>query len=51
VKNQITQGEWVVRGVDRVDKEKRQIWFRASGLHPEQDPYYVHYCRINFDGS
>ncbi|HWC58382.1 MAG TPA: DPP IV N-terminal domain-containing protein, partial [Verrucomicrobiae bacterium] len=27
VKNQITKGEWVVRGVDRVDKEKRQIWF------------------------
>ncbi len=51
VKNQITKGEWVVRGVDRVDKEKRQIWFRAGGLRPGEDPYYVHNCRINFDGS
>jgi dipeptidyl aminopeptidase/acylaminoacyl peptidase len=51
VKNQITKGAWVVRGVDRVDEAKRQIWFRASGVHPEQDPYYIHYCRVNFDGS
>ena len=51
VKNQITRGPWVVRGVDRVDEEKRQIWFRAGGIHPEQDPYYIHYCRVNFDGS
>ncbi len=51
VKNQITKGEWVVRGVDRVDKEKRQIWFHASGIHPGEDPYYIHYCRVNFDGS
>ena len=51
VKNQITRGPWVVRGVDRVDEEKRQIWFRAGGIHAEQDPYYVHYCRVNFDGT
>lgn len=51
VKNQITQGPWVVRGVDRVDEEARQIWFRAGGIDPKQDPYYVHYCRIGFDGT
>jgi dipeptidyl-peptidase-4 len=51
VKNQITKGEWVVRGVDKVDKEKRQIWFRAGGIHPGQDPYHIHYARVNFDGS
>ena len=51
VKNPITQGNWVVREVDRVDEEQRQIWFRAGGIYPEQDPYYIHYCRINFDGS
>ncbi len=51
VKNQITKGPWVVRGIDRVDEAKRQIWFRASGIHAEQDPYYIHYCRVNFDGS
>ncbi|MCU0880114.1 MAG: DPP IV N-terminal domain-containing protein, partial [Pirellulaceae bacterium] len=51
VKNQITRGEWLVRGVDRVDDEARQIWFRACGIYPEQDPYYVHHCRINWDGT
>jgi dipeptidyl aminopeptidase/acylaminoacyl peptidase len=51
VKNQITKGPWVVRGVDRVDDENRQIWFQAGGIRPEQDPYYIHFCRVNFDGS
>jgi dipeptidyl aminopeptidase/acylaminoacyl peptidase len=51
VKNQITKGPWVVRRVDNVDEEKRQIWFQAGGIRPEQDPYYIHFCRINFDGS
>jgi putative intracellular protease/amidase len=51
LKNPITQGEWVVRGIDRIDEEKRHVWFRASGRHPDQDPYLIHYCRINFDGT
>ncbi|MGA2175999.1 MAG: DPP IV N-terminal domain-containing protein [Verrucomicrobiota bacterium] len=51
VKNQITRGDWLVRGVDYVDKSKRQIWFQAAGIHPEQDPYYVQFCRVNFDGT
>lgn len=51
LRNQITRGEWVVRGVDRVDAGRRQIWFRAGGIRPGQDPYHVHYCRVNFDGS
>ncbi len=49
--NPITQGNWVVRGVDRVDDAARQIWFRAGGLDPAQDPYFVHHCRVNFDGT
>lgn len=51
VKNQITRGQWVVRGVEKVDEEKRQIWFQASGMYPGKDPYFIHYYRINFDGS
>src|SRR5690606_18582829 len=46
-----TRGRWVVRGVDTVDVEKRQIWFRASGMYPDQDPYFIHYYRIDFDGK
>ncbi|MEM1061462.1 MAG: prolyl oligopeptidase family serine peptidase, partial [Planctomycetota bacterium] len=51
VKNRITRGKWVVRNVEHVDKERREIWFSASGLIPGQDPYYLHLCRVNFDGS
>ncbi len=51
VKNAITSGEWVVRGVDRVDEAKRQVWFRAGGIHPGQDPYHVHHCRVGLDGT
>src|SRR5262249_38148203 len=31
VKNPITRGPWVVRRVERVDEQERQVWFRASG--------------------
>jgi hypothetical protein len=51
VKNQVTKGEWIVRNVDSVDVAKRQIYFRASGMIAGQDPYFLHYYRINFDGT
>ena len=47
----ITKGDWVVRGVTQVDEFKKQIWFTASGLTAGEDPYHVHACRINFDGT
>ena len=51
VKHQITKGEWVVRAVDSVDVAQRRIWFRAGGLQPDQDPYFVHHYSIGFDGT
>jgi dipeptidyl aminopeptidase/acylaminoacyl peptidase len=51
VKHQITKGEWVVRGVQQVDEQARQIIFSASGTAASKDPYFVHYYKINFDGS
>jgi dipeptidyl aminopeptidase/acylaminoacyl peptidase len=51
VENQITKGPWVVRAVNHVDDQKRQIWFEASGMNPGEDPYFVHSYRINFDGT
>jgi dipeptidyl aminopeptidase/acylaminoacyl peptidase len=51
LKNQITKGNWVVRAVDRVDEDKRQIWFEAGGMYPGKDPYFLHAYRINFDGT
>ena len=51
IENQITKGNWVVRAVNYVDDQKRQIWFEASGMNPDEDPYFVHGYRINFDGT
>ncbi|MCC6511569.1 MAG: prolyl oligopeptidase family serine peptidase, partial [Pirellulaceae bacterium] len=49
-KHAITSGSWIVRGIERIDEEQRQVWFRASGCF-EQDPYFIHYGRVNFDGT
>jgi dipeptidyl aminopeptidase/acylaminoacyl peptidase len=51
VKNQITRGSWVVRGVDGVDSATRQVWFHASGMERGVDPYFVQYYRIGMDGT
>src|SRR5262249_9647544 len=51
VKNQITKGPWVVRGVQHVDAKARQIWFTASGMTLGRDPYLIQYLRVNFDGT
>ena len=51
VKNQITKGNWPVREVIRVDEKNRTVLFKASGLNPDEDPYFIHCCRVNLDGS
>ena len=51
IANQITRGEFVVRGIDQIDAEARQVWFHACGMNKDQDPYLMHYYRIDFDGS
>lgn len=49
--NKITDGQWLVRGIQEIDKENRQICFSAGSFYPDQDPYFVHYFRVNFDGT
>jgi dienelactone hydrolase len=51
VKNQITKGDWLVRNVDYVDDDKRQIVFETGGIVAGQDPYFTQVYRINFDGT
>ncbi|MHC1767873.1 MAG: DPP IV N-terminal domain-containing protein [Verrucomicrobiia bacterium] len=51
IRNRITEGEWVVRGIQRIDEDARQIWFSAGGRIPGQDPYFLHFYRVNFDGT
>tara|TARA_R110000796_G_scaffold67449_5_gene154763 strand:- start:7061 stop:9301 length:2241 start_codon:yes stop_codon:yes gene_type:complete len=51
LKKQLTKGEWVVRKVIDVDEKNKEIYFTASGLDKNQDPYFIHYCKIGFDGK
>ena len=39
---QITKGDWFVRGIQRVDEENGEIYFSASGVNKNEDPYLVH---------
>ena len=48
---QITKGDWFVRGIQRVDEEKGEIYFSASGVNKTEDPYLVHYYKIGMDGK
>lgn len=49
--NQVTRGAWVVRSIEAVDEARQQLWFMAVGIHADQDPYFQHLVRVNFDGS
>ena len=51
IDHQITRGEWVVRQVLRVDEDRQAIYFTASGVNPDEDPYHIHYYRIGMDGK
>ncbi len=48
---QITKGPWCVRKVLHVDEEKDVIFFTANGRNKDEDPYHIHYYRVNLDGS
>jgi dienelactone hydrolase len=50
LKNQITKGQWLVTSVERIDEKTRTIFFNTCGLDAH-NPYFSHFCKINFDGS
>lgn len=50
LKNQVTKGDWVVTGVDKVDEKNRIIYFTADGMDAE-NPYFTRLCKIGFDGK
>lgn len=51
MKNQVTRGLWVVRQIEYVDAQKRQVYFLVSGAQPALDPYYTQLYRANLDGT
>ncbi len=49
--NQVTKGEFVVREINYIDDKKEIIYFTASGVEKDRDPYFKHLYKINFDGT
>lgn len=49
VLNPITQGNWNVRRIERIDEQG--VWFFAVGVYPDQDPYHEHFCYASLDGT
>ena len=40
-----------MRDILHVDEANEVIYFTASGVHPDEDPYNIHYFTVRFDGS
>jgi dipeptidyl aminopeptidase/acylaminoacyl peptidase len=51
VKNPITKGEWVVRGVDGFNEKTGEFTLRVMGVHKNQDPCNVHLATVKLDGT
>jgi len=50
VKNQITEGDWVVSRLVKVDEQARTIYFTTTG-RDAANPYFSRLCKIGFDGK
>ncbi|HEY0067525.1 MAG TPA: DPP IV N-terminal domain-containing protein, partial [Flavisolibacter sp.] len=51
LKNQITSGAFHCEDIVGIDEARRVLYFSANGREPNEDPYYQHLYRVNFDGS
>ena len=50
IKNQITQGQWLVSKLLMVDEKKRVLYFLGAGREPGC-PYFNYLYKIGFDGK
>ncbi|MBL7743650.1 MAG: DPP IV N-terminal domain-containing protein [Chitinophagaceae bacterium] len=51
LKNQITSGSFHCEDIVGIDEKKRVLYFSANGREENEDPYYLHLYRVNFDGT
>jgi dipeptidyl aminopeptidase/acylaminoacyl peptidase len=50
LKHRITQGEWPVLDIVRLDEATRTVWFETAG-HEPSNPYYRQLWSVRLDGS
>lgn len=51
LKNQITSGAFHCEDIVKVDDKKRVLYFTANAKEKNENPYYQHLYKINFDGT
>jgi len=51
LKNQITSGAFHCEDIAGIDEKNRVLYFTANNRETNEDPYYGHLYRVNFDGS
>jgi dipeptidyl-peptidase-4 len=51
LKNQITSGSFHCEDIVGIDEKNRVLYFTANGKEENEDPYYLHFYRVNFDGA
>ena len=51
LKNTITQGEWLVRHILRLDIEQRELILHTGGRQADVNPHYRDVCSVNIDSS
>jgi dipeptidyl aminopeptidase/acylaminoacyl peptidase len=51
LKNQITQGTFVVSEIIKLDAKNRTIYFIAKGREPGRHPYHTYFYKIGFNGK
>lgn len=51
LKNRLTKGSWHVQDIVKIDEKNRIVYFTANGMDANENPYYEHLYRVNFDGS
>ena len=51
LKNSITQGDWLVRHILRVDTERRELILHTGARDTDINPHYRDICRVNIDSG
>ena len=49
--NMITEGEFYVNSIERIDEDAQKIFFLASGKERGRNPYYQHLYSVSFNGK
>jgi len=51
LKHQITRGAFHCSDIVNIDEKNRVLYFTANARETNEDPYYLHFYRVNFDGT